>query len=173
MFAEIERLGSAEDAATWARGSLPAKNALATTDAHAVEHAFAERLSSFDRAQPDVSPANETPSPFGERENRAVLQKGIRQRDKEHRKFVSRQPCLVCGRTPSDPHHLRFAQPRAFGRRVSDEFTVPLCRTHHRELHRRGDEAAWWQAINIDPMPIALELWQKTRLEQAANNSQA
>ena len=48
-----------------------------------------------------------------------------RLRDKEHTKFVSRQPCVVCGRTPADPHHLRFAQPRALGRKVSDKYTVP------------------------------------------------
>ena len=67
--------------------------------------------------------------------------KTIRLRDSDHRKFVSTQPCLVCGRTPADAHHLRFAQPRALGRKVSDEFTVPVCRVHHRELHRHGNEA--------------------------------
>jgi hypothetical protein len=51
------------------------------------------------------------------------------------------------------------------GRRVSDEFTVPICRTHHRELHRAGDEAAWWQKLNIDPLPVALRLWQHTRAD--------
>ena len=70
--------------------------------------------------------------------------KTIRLRDKDHLKFVSKQPCVVCGREPSDAHHLRFAQPRALGRKVSDEFTVPVCRLHHRELHRHGDETAWW-----------------------------
>jgi hypothetical protein len=93
-----------------------------------------------------------------------ALGKTVRVRDKEHRKFVSRQACLVCGRTPSDPHHLSFMQPRALGRRVSDEFTVPVCRIHHRELHRYGDEAAWWGKVQIDPLPIALRLWQETRL---------
>jgi hypothetical protein len=58
---------------------------------------------------------------------------------------------------------LRFAQPRALGRKVSDEFTVPVCRVHHRELHRHGDEAAWWQKIKIDPLPIARWLWQHAR----------
>jgi hypothetical protein len=48
-------------------------------------------------------------------------------------------------------------------RKVSDEFTVPLSRVHHREIHRRGDEAAWWAEFGIDPMPIALRLWQQTR----------
>ena len=67
-----------------------------------------------------------------------------RHRDKAHLKFVASQPCLVCGRSPADAHHLRFTQPRAMGRKVSDEFTVPLCRTHHRDNHRFGDEQAWW-----------------------------
>jgi hypothetical protein len=91
------------------------------------------------------------------------LRKTVRLRDKNHRKFVFRQPCLVCGRVPSDPHHLTFTQPRALGSRVSDEFTVPICRVHHRELHRAGDEAAWWRRLNIDPLPVALRLWQQTR----------
>jgi ERF superfamily len=91
------------------------------------------------------------------------LGKTIRLRDKDHRKFILRQACLVCGRVPSDPHHLSFTQPRALGRRVSDEYIVPLCRLHHRELHRSGDEVAWWRRLNIDPIPVALKLWQQTR----------
>ena len=94
-----------------------------------------------------------------------ALGKTVRLRDKDHRKFVLRQPCLVCGRVPSDPHHLTFTQPRALGRRVSDEFIVPVCRIHHRELHRSGDEVAWWQKLNIDPLPVALRLWQHTRAD--------
>jgi hypothetical protein len=46
---------------------------------------------------------------------------------------------------------------------VSDEFTVPVCRVHHRELHRSGDEAAWWKSLNIDPLPLALKLWKQSR----------
>jgi hypothetical protein len=92
-----------------------------------------------------------------------ALGKAVRLRDKDHRKFVLRQACLVCGRVPSDPHHLTFTQPRALGRRVSDEFIVPVCRIHHRELHRSGNEAAWWRRLNIDPLPVALKLWQHTR----------
>jgi hypothetical protein len=86
----------------------------------------------------------------------------IRLRDKEHCKFVAFQPCVVCGRTPSEAHHIRFAQPRALGRKVSDEYTIPVCRLHHRELHGYGDEASWWAAIGIDPMPIAIELWRRS-----------
>jgi hypothetical protein len=85
-----------------------------------------------------------------------------RLRDKAHLKFVASKPCLICGRQPSDPHHLRFAQPRAIGMKVSDEFTVPLCRGHHRDLHQVGHEETWWAQRNILPLPIARELWEQT-----------
>jgi hypothetical protein len=74
----------------------------------------------------------------------------------------------VCGRKPSDPHHLRFMQPRALGQKVSDEFAVPLCRTHHREAHRAGDERAWWEQVGIDPINVARELWRKARVSDDA-----
>jgi hypothetical protein len=93
--------------------------------------------------------------------------KTIRLRDKDHLKFVSKQACVVCGREPSDAHHLRFAQLRALGRKVSDEFTVPVCRLHHREIHRHGDEAAWWTGLKIDPVPIAFALWRSTHSDGA------
>jgi hypothetical protein len=99
---------------------------------------------------------------------RRVAAKTIRLRDKEHCKFVAAQPCIVCGRAPSEAHHIRFAQPRAFGRKVSDEYTVPVCRVHHRDLHGYGDEASWWAAVSIDPLPIALELWRRSRSSQLA-----
>jgi Rad52/22 family double-strand break repair protein len=85
-----------------------------------------------------------------------------RLRDKAHLTFVASQPCLICGRLPCDPHHLRFAQPRAIGLKVSDEFTVPLCRGHHRELHQAGNEVTWWEKRNIEPLAIAKTLWQET-----------
>jgi Rad52/22 family double-strand break repair protein len=86
-----------------------------------------------------------------------------RLRDKNHLKFVAAQPCLVCGRQPCDPHHLRFAQPRALGLKVSDEFTVPLCRGHHRQLHQAGNEVAWWGNLKINALEIAKGLWEQTR----------
>lgn len=82
-----------------------------------------------------------------------------RKRDAEHLRFVAGQPCLLCGRTPSDAHHLKFAQPKAMSRKVSDEFTVPLCRTHHRQLHHGGDEVRWWNDMDVDPLPVAQDLW--------------
>src|SRR5262249_46230139 len=91
----------------------------------------------------------------------------------QHLKFVASQPCLICGRQPSDPHHLRFAQPRAIGLKVSDEFTVPLCRGHHRELHRAGNEEAWWVDLQINALEIAKGLWQQSRPRSPVNEATA
>jgi hypothetical protein len=85
-----------------------------------------------------------------------------RYRNREHLRYVAQQACLVCGRKPSDPHHLGFTQPRALGRKVSDEFAVPLCRGHHRAVHRSRDERAWWRQAGIDPIKIARRLWKET-----------
>jgi hypothetical protein len=83
-------------------------------------------------------------------------------RDRDHIRHIMKQACLICGRQPSDPHHLRFAQSQALGRKVSDEFTVPLCRMHHREIHRCSDEAAWWNKTGVDPTAAARALWLMT-----------
>jgi hypothetical protein len=91
-----------------------------------------------------------------------------RLRDKAHLKYVASQACLVCGRSPTDAHHVRFAQPRAIGLKVSDEFTVPLCRTHHRQLHDVGDERIWWLERKINPLEIARTLWEQTHSRQTA-----
>jgi hypothetical protein len=132
-----------------------------------------------DRAQGrrhlQVSPSPETsivpPSPgvLPARIDKSVLTvaEPKRLRDKNHLKFVASQPCLICGRQPCDPHHLRFAQPRAIGLKVSDEFTVPLCRGHHRQLHQVGDEVAWWENQKISPLRIARQLWEQTHPEAA------
>jgi hypothetical protein len=34
---------------------------------------------------------------------------------------------------------------------------------HHRALHRRGDEAAWWAEHQFDPLAVAEKLWRQTR----------
>jgi DNA recombination protein Rad52 len=86
-----------------------------------------------------------------------------RARDKEHLRFVASLPCLVCGRAPGQPHHVRFAQPRAMGAKPGDQWVVPLCGTHHRALHDAGDERIWWQNAKIDPLPEAERLWQQHR----------
>lgn len=98
-----------------------------------------------------------------------ALSEPRRFRDKAHLRFVASQPCLICERSPSDAHHLRFAQPRAMGRKTSDEFTVPLCRAHHRENHRTGREELWWQGKGIEPLTVATELWRVSRVSVQSN----
>jgi hypothetical protein len=112
-------------------------------------------------ASPDIIPAQIDKSLLSIGEPKRL-------RDKAHLRFVASQPCLVCGRQPSDPHHLRFAQPRALGLKVSDEFTVPLCRGHHRQLHQAGNEVVWWKNLNINALEIAKELWEQTHPKSAA-----
>jgi hypothetical protein len=95
------------------------------------------------------------------------IRKEVRRRNKAHLAFVGAQRCLVCQRSPCDAHHLKFAQPRSLGRKVSDEFTVPLCRDHHYALHRHGNEIAWWANLQITPIEIARGLWETTVLQKA------
>ena len=115
--------------------------------------------------QADITPVIGNSEILSERHDGSDVGLGKLRRcgDKDHLRFVATQPCLFCGRQPSDPHHVRFAQPRTLGRRVSDEFTVPLCRGHHRQLHQSGNEAAWWSDMEVDPLPIAQGLWEESR----------
>jgi hypothetical protein len=170
LLAEISALGTHESATDWARHVLPSKNQLSAEDAKLVEDAFAGKVGVFlegeaikmptaDSARPHAS------RPVGDDKSTLPLSKPRRHRHKDHLRFVMRQPCLLCGRTPTDPHHLRFIQPRALGRKSSDEFTVPLCRTHHRAVHRAGNERSWWEQAGIDPLKVARKLWKQTRIE--------
>ena len=187
MIAELDALDSLEQATRWARRILPAKNTLTLVDAEQVEAAFGTKIGGIreepvdktpqsadrpevlahnDDAATKLLPVAETlvvPSSIAPVRRYRAAEKTIRLRDKEHRKFVAQQPCLVCGRAPCDAHHLRFAQARAMARKVSDEFTVPLCRIHHGEVHRVGNESGWWTQIRIDPLPVARALWDRTR----------
>jgi hypothetical protein len=171
LIAQLKALNSAEEAAAWAHQVLASKDSLVLADAKQVELAFQLKLSALLPDQPAVAEQPEAPRrrPQRARSGNASVNKTVlalpvlrRIRDREHVKAVAKQPCLVCGRRPADAHHLRFAQSRALGRKVSDEFTVPLCRIHHREVHHCGDEAAWWSTAGIDPTITARALWLKT-----------
>jgi len=169
LLRQIDGLSSADEAALWARRRLVAKNQLSAADARQVEEAFAAKLAVI---QPDSAKADGGTTAFTDQSldektpqiNKSVLEfpEPRRIRDRDHIRHVIKQPCLICGRRPSDPHHLRFVQSRALGRKVSDEFTVPLCRTHHREVHRYGEEGSWWQKSTIDPLAAARTLWLET-----------
>jgi ERF superfamily len=178
LAAELNEIKSTEEAADWAHRVLAAKNSLTAADAASIEEAFRTKLATFgtDIAnEPEVSQEKENlrtqrSSARGKKQRRStvidksalVLPEPRRIRDRDHVRYVTRQSCLICGRRPSDAHHLRFAQSRALSRKVSDEFTVPLCRGHHREVHRSGDEAAWWTKAGVDPTVTARALWLET-----------
>jgi len=169
LLREIESLSAADDAALWARRRLPARNQLSATDAQQAEEAFAAKLAVIqvqsaksDDVLFEQSLAGQTSAATQTNKSVLVFPEPRRVRDRDHIRHVIKQPCLVCGRRPSDPHHLRFAQSRALGCKVSDEFSVPLCRGHHRELHRHGDEAAWWRKLGLDPTGAARALWLET-----------
>jgi ERF superfamily protein len=171
LLREIEALSDRDNAALWAQRRLGAKNQLSAADAQQVEEAFAAKLAPISPESPKRDDADSDIASLSLAENAGTLQidKSVlvfpeprRIRDRDHVRYVMKQPCLVCGRRPSDPHHLRFAQWRALGRKVSDEFTVPLCRTHHREIHRCGDEESWWQNTGLDSMAAARTLWLET-----------
>jgi hypothetical protein len=176
LLAEIKNIGAGDDAAIWAHRNLVAKNTLTAADAKRVEDVFQATLASFSAAitalgKPLTDEQTEQTPRGGRAKRRAanpsrVIDKSIltlseprRVRDRDHVRFVASQPCLICGRSPADAHHLRFTQRRALGRKVSDEFVVPLCRGHHRELHRHGDESAWWSKSGVDPTVLARTLW--------------
>jgi hypothetical protein len=182
LLTELANITSADSVPNWARGALTAKNSLTATDAKLVEGAFERRLSELPSSEA-AAPSNGESSvpPISEPQVNATsdgidagqAKKGIdksiltiaaprRHRNREHLRYVAQQACLVCGRKPSDPHHLSFTQPRALGRKVSDEFAVPLCRGHHRAVHRSRDERAWWRQAGFDPIKVARRLWKET-----------
>jgi hypothetical protein len=193
LLGELSGITEPNAATTWARGVLAAKNSLTAADAKLVEDAFEQRVAQLvdpvvdeepvappGQSVPDTADPAETiqakmKPPAAQSavvddarlsridKSALMIAEPRRFRNKEHLRFVATKPCLICGRKPSDPHHLRFTQPRALGRKVSDEFAVPLCRGHHRAVHRSGNEQAWWKALGIEPLTVARRLWQQTR----------
>jgi hypothetical protein len=180
LLTELANITSANLLVAWAHEALTAKNRLAEADAKLVEDAFERRLSELPSSEADT-PSNDDPSVSQIARPQVIATtestdagqaKGIdksiltvaaprRYRNREHLRYVAQQACLVCGRKPSDPHHLGFTQPRALGRKVSDEFAV--CRGHHRAVHGSRDERAWWRQAGIDPIKVARRLWRQTR----------
>src|SRR6516225_7455245 len=139
LLRHVGNLSSAEGAAVWARRILPAKNTLHEADARQVEEAFQAKLTAINgrsndasgsdrhdepQSQPthgDVAPATSAAASHAQEstdKSELAHPEPRRVRDKDHLRFVSTQPCLICGRTPADPHRLRFAQSRALGRKV-------------------------------------------------------
>jgi hypothetical protein len=183
LLIEVGNIPSADLAAAWASQALAAKNSLTASDAKLVEDAFERRVSEVSSSEVASTDGSSGIQAVGSQESVAAesadpgqttgIDKSVlavaaprRYRNREHLRSVAKQPCLICGRKPSDPHHLRYLQPRALGRKASDEFAVPLCRVHHRAVHRAHDERAWWQTAGIDPIKVARKLWKDTRIDE-------
>jgi hypothetical protein len=188
LIAEINGLREADQLALWAHRRFATKNSLTTKDAQAIESAYVSALERLSRGESGHVPETEVQSQdpiAGGPDNKTTvvalektakvesqglpisqpvtpLPKSTKARNKGHLRFVAAQPCLVCQRSPCDAHHIKFAEPRALGRKVSDEFTVPLCRDHHQQLHGHGNERAWWANLNVAPLLVARTLWETT-----------
>jgi hypothetical protein len=182
LLSEIEAFVTPDDGVQWASNALRRKNSLQDDDALAVEAAFEAKLTTLRAAEQTKQASavfqdrDETrPHIKGPGQQQTVVPRRKLQyhRNRAHLEFIRSKPCVVCGRQPADAHHIRFAQPRALGRKVSDEFTIPLCRTHHREAHRSSNEAKWWRTIGISPLPMALQLWQMTMSGQGITGEEA
>lgn len=194
LLVEIEGLANPDQLALWAHRRLPAKNTLTTEDAKVVEQTYVTVLQSISdnelvllaEFKPTSVASTATTPEAGEETNSSVplmgageptnqlvkpLHKTNRQRSKSHLRFVASQPCLICKGSPCDAHHLKFAQARSLGMKVSDEFTVPLCRSHHQELHRHGNEVAWWANGQFAPLDVAKSLWEASERGSLANQS--
>ncbi|MDD1529414.1 single-stranded DNA-binding protein [Bradyrhizobium sp. WBOS7] len=182
LLADLALLEGSDDLLTWARSNFPLKNTLLEGDARVLEAAYLKRREELAPLEFDLTDQRPTsalgPSlpeeqasgisdeahaaahtASGQQVGLAFPKEPPRKRSKDHLAFIRAQGCLVCQKTPADAHHLKFAQPRTLARKVSDEFTVPLCRSHHQSLHRHGNEKAWWTNLQISPLPIAKELW--------------
>jgi len=186
LLTELASLTTVEELTLWALRRLPAKNTLQQEDSDAINVAYQVSLNNVEaenvnqelvteevtrpqKIWSELSPADSDSIEI-EASTKAVvpLTKIRRRRNKHHLAFVASQPCLVCKRVPSDAHHLKFAQPRALGRKVSDEFTVPLCREHHNALHRHGNERAWWDNLGLAPMEVAAKFWAASQASELA-----
>ena len=169
---QIECLDSTDSLyAFWSRnspafGKLRIDPVTGDISARQLADALKERARQFGQPQPTTSnvATNVQASATEPTTGSYLIPKDKRVRDPRHLAFVATQPCLICGRRPAQAHHLRFAQPRAMAMKVSDEFTVPVCNTHHDQLHRAGDERAFWTRHGfIDPMKYAARLWEASR----------
>ena len=183
LAAELGEINSTEEAANWAHRVLGAKNSLTAADAACIEETFRAKLAIFatDTADRPAIPQETERSRAHRRAHRgkkqrrsSVIDKSMlalpeprRVRDREHVRYVTQQSCLICGRRPSDAHHVRFAQGRALSRKVSDEFTVPLCRGHHRESIALAMKLHGGQrSASIRPSPLVPYGWKHTHCWQ-------
>jgi len=126
-------------------------------------------IDAFDRGRPIAPPIDATatmPSQEPDRSAEAIRRvlPQLRKLERYERRAAAQRERAVLGLSGRIKKRTQFfIQPRALGRKISDEFAVPLCRGHHRAVHRSRDERAWWREAGIDPIKVARRLWKETR----------
>jgi len=76
---------------------------------------------------------------------------GPRFKCKKHLVFVATHPCCVCNSYPTQAHHPLSTKSRQKLGKSHDWEAIPLCFSHHSELHdRTGKEVAFMKNYNIE-----------------------
>lgn len=88
-----------------------------------------------------------------------VFGKSSRLRSKKHMAMVRSHGCCICKNPVCDAHHLRSEGHLASAAlKNGDDFTIPLCRKHHDELHAFGDEKLFLDLHGIDAKLILAQM---------------
>lgn len=68
---------------------------------------------------------------------------------------IKSRGCCICKNPVADAHHLRIiGHKRGMSVKNGDDYTIPLCRRHHDELHAMGDEKLFLDLHGIDPVKV-------------------
>lgn len=82
-----------------------------------------------------------------------------RLRSKKRMQAARELGCAICKNPVADAHHLRtIGHRRAMSLKNGDDFTIPLCRRHHDELHAFGDEKLFLALNGVDVVQILRQL---------------
>lgn len=90
-----------------------------------------------------------------------------REKDNKRLNYIRSLPCCICGGINVDAAHIRIGsighgkRNTGMQEKPSDKWTVPLCREHHEEQHKAGNELKWWASKGIDPFMLAIMLGSK------------
>ena len=61
-------------------------------------------------------------------------------RSKKYLKWVKSLPCCMCGGGSEDAHHIiGRGHLGGMGTKAPDNYTMPVCRQHHQEIHQRPE----------------------------------
>lgn len=65
-------------------------------------------------------------------------------RNTSYMEFVREFGCIICeNKFETHAHHVRMDSHAGTGVKPSDYLVVPLCHTHHSELHQHGEKSFW------------------------------